>query len=334
MFRTWQRPDVTEKVLQWSQRKTSHFLAMISSPQKASTTYHKHIAPKMSSSDNSPDAVSSSTVASSSSSSNVMNNMRCRRKIAFHPTLGYAIPAPQPPKVARRNARERNRVKQVNQGFEMLRSHIPSAAKQKKMSKVETLRHAVEYIQNLQHMIMDQEDRTKSGSPPSSSHPPPPPLTLMSPATSSATPTTQHYVSTPSNYHQNSPQGFQYPSPLTPRTPNTPSSAQEFSAHFGHAHMPVTSGNESGYETSSYYSHSSSMMSPQGMISQLSQPSQFHPRPSSTSSSSSPPMTAATSAPQEAFQESYSSMDFYGNQSEEDELLDVIAKWQDQDDWS
>ncbi len=57
---------------------------------------------------------------------------------AFHPTLGYAIPPPQPAKVARRNARERNRVKQVNCGFEVLKSHIPSAAKHKKMSKVGT----------------------------------------------------------------------------------------------------------------------------------------------------------------------------------------------------
>ena len=38
-----------------------------------------------------------------------------RRKIAFmHPTLGYPIAAPLPAKVARRNARERNRVKQVS----------------------------------------------------------------------------------------------------------------------------------------------------------------------------------------------------------------------------
>ena len=37
-----------------------------------------------------------------------------RRKIAFmHPTLGYPIAAPMPAKVQRRNARERNRVKQV-----------------------------------------------------------------------------------------------------------------------------------------------------------------------------------------------------------------------------
>merc|ERR1712018_204774 len=90
-----------------------------------------------------------------SSSTNSQRN--CRRKIAFHPTMGYAIPAPLPQKVARRNARERNRVKQVNCGFEMLRAHIPSAAKQKKMSKVDTLRHAVEYIQSLNRMLNEKQ---------------------------------------------------------------------------------------------------------------------------------------------------------------------------------
>lgn len=99
----------------------------------------KTIAPKVEKSE-----VSSST-----------NNRNCRRKIAFHP-MGYAVTPVLPQKVARRNARERNRVKQVNCGFEMLRAHIPSAAKQKKMSKVDTLKHAVEYIQSLQCMLSDK----------------------------------------------------------------------------------------------------------------------------------------------------------------------------------
>ena len=44
-----------------------------------------------------------------------------RRKIAFmHPTLGYPIAAPLPAKVARRNARERNRVKQVSIRFKFV----------------------------------------------------------------------------------------------------------------------------------------------------------------------------------------------------------------------
>ena len=41
-----------------------------------------------------------------------------------------------PNAVQRRNARERNRVKLVNDGFTLLRQHIPHVAKQKKLSKV------------------------------------------------------------------------------------------------------------------------------------------------------------------------------------------------------
>ncbi|XP_066253960.1 achaete-scute homolog 1a-like [Euwallacea similis] len=96
------------------------------------------------------------------------NDMRCKRKIQFMPY--GAPPVQQPASVARRNARERNRVKQVNNGFATLRSHIPQSVCQtlspqptggrgasKKLSKVETLRLAVEYIRSLQQMIDDHE---------------------------------------------------------------------------------------------------------------------------------------------------------------------------------
>ena len=138
-----------------------------------------------------------SEVTSSSSST-----MRRSRKMAFHPTLGYAIPPPQPAKVARRNARERNRVKQVNCGFEVLRRHIPSAAAAKKMSKVETLRHAVEYIQSMQRMLGSLDGLNK-------------------------------------DTHESKDEEvkvFTFPSPI--------------------ANQPKTYQNESGYETSSYYSSS------------------------------------------------------------------------------
>lgn len=78
--------------------------------------------------------------------------------------------------VARRNARERNRVKQVNNGFSMLRDHIPpeiadtfeqaGRGNSKKLSKVETLRMAVEYIRNLEQMLsLDTSNDSGSSSP-------------------------------------------------------------------------------------------------------------------------------------------------------------------------
>ncbi|KAJ1131888.1 hypothetical protein NDU88_010219 [Pleurodeles waltl] len=54
----------------------------------------------------------------------------------------------------RRNERERNRVKLVNLGFAHLRRHVPQAqGASRKMSKVETLRSAVDYIRELQGLL-------------------------------------------------------------------------------------------------------------------------------------------------------------------------------------
>lgn len=101
--------------------------------------------------------------------------LRCKRKINFPPYNGNPH---QPASVARRNARERNRVKQVNNGFATLRQHIPSSvaaalsspntnttsrSANKKLSKVETLRMAVEYIRSLQRMIEDYEAKVPNG---------------------------------------------------------------------------------------------------------------------------------------------------------------------------
>ena len=62
----------------------------------------KPLAPKLAKKSSVSEAVSSTT-------SNAASSGRGGRKKAFHPTLGYAIPPPLPAKVARRNARERNR---------------------------------------------------------------------------------------------------------------------------------------------------------------------------------------------------------------------------------
>ncbi|XP_050330373.1 achaete-scute complex protein T3 [Bactrocera neohumeralis] len=76
----------------------------------------------------------------------------------------------QLPSVARRNARERNRVKQVNNGFANLRQHLPQTVintlshggrgASKKLSKVDTLRIAVEYIRGLQDMLEESQPST------------------------------------------------------------------------------------------------------------------------------------------------------------------------------
>lgn len=83
---------------------------------------------------------------------------------------------PAPIAVARRNARERNRVKQVNNGFANLRQHIPNSIAaafesasgrggNKKLSKVETLRMAVEYIRSLEEMLASSEGNSNTETP-------------------------------------------------------------------------------------------------------------------------------------------------------------------------
>lgn len=70
--------------------------------------------------------------------------------------------------IARRNARERNRVKQVNDSFNALRKRLPpsvisalSAGARRgsgtKISKVDTLRMVVEYIRYLQNLIEESD---------------------------------------------------------------------------------------------------------------------------------------------------------------------------------
>ncbi|KAG5682567.1 hypothetical protein PVAND_011912 [Polypedilum vanderplanki] len=87
---------------------------------------------------------------------------------------GMQYPVTQTASVARRNARERNRVKQVNNGFSNLRQHIPQSVvtsltkggrgASKKLSKVDTLRLAVEYIRGLKDLLEDSENSSASSS--------------------------------------------------------------------------------------------------------------------------------------------------------------------------
>nr|XP_056707933.1 achaete-scute homolog 2 [Euleptes europaea] len=87
--------------------------------------------------------------------------LRCKRRLAF-PGLAGGGGGGGAAAVARRNERERNRVKLVNLGFQALRQHVPNGAAAKKMSKVETLRSAVEYIRALQRLL-DQHDAGPDG---------------------------------------------------------------------------------------------------------------------------------------------------------------------------
>lgn len=64
-----------------------------------------------------------------------------------------SVKTKEPEVVARRNARERKRVKLVNDGFLRLRKHVPTDPKNKKLSKVKTLRSAIDYIRHLQQLL-------------------------------------------------------------------------------------------------------------------------------------------------------------------------------------
>ncbi len=88
------------------------------------------------------------------------NYLRCRRKVDLT-RLGFKS---HPTAVARRNERERNRVKHINSTFSSLRQHLPSASKNKKMSKVETLRSAIKYIKHLSQILnaQDEEEEQKA----------------------------------------------------------------------------------------------------------------------------------------------------------------------------
>lgn len=82
--------------------------------------------------------------------------LRCKRRVNFGDNSSFAMPPPVT--VARRNERERNRVKMVNMGFATLRQHVPAGVKNKKMSKVDTLRAAVSYIKELQSVLNSKSE--------------------------------------------------------------------------------------------------------------------------------------------------------------------------------
>ncbi|KAH8289595.1 hypothetical protein KR054_007598 [Drosophila jambulina] len=122
--------------------------------QQQILTQHQLIAPKM--------PLGNSQLQNIQHQSQSQLGPMLQKKKYNYNTMPYGE---QLPSVARRNARERNRVKQVNNGFVNLRQHLPQSVinslssggrgASKKLSKVDTLRIAVEYIRGLQDMLDD-----------------------------------------------------------------------------------------------------------------------------------------------------------------------------------
>lgn len=96
----------------------------------------------------------------------------------FSPFCQIPIPNPyasyecgfEPAFIRKRNERERERVRGVNDGYMRLRNHLPLIEnKEKRISKVETLRAAIKYIKHLQ-TLLSQLDKTEDSKSKSGSH--------------------------------------------------------------------------------------------------------------------------------------------------------------------
>ena len=107
---------------------------------------------------NSLNSNTNSLVSQNGNNNNGMTTSRGRKR-----TAQSRLPAKlkEPAAVARRNARERRRVKMVNDGFLRLRRHVPTEPKNKKLSKVKTLRLAIEYIDHLQQLLQTDTSSSK-----------------------------------------------------------------------------------------------------------------------------------------------------------------------------
>ncbi|XP_041612516.1 achaete-scute homolog 4 [Vulpes lagopus] len=83
------------------------------------------------------------------------------------PGLALPLPLPlacalEPAFLRRRNERERQRVRGVNEGYARLRDHLPRELAQRRLSKVETLRAAIRYIRHLQELL-ERQARAQEG---------------------------------------------------------------------------------------------------------------------------------------------------------------------------
>ncbi len=108
-------------------------------------------------------AVNSSQRSLVMATTNSSSTARGRKRTA---TSRLPAKLKEPAAVARRNARERQRVKMVNDGFLRLRKHVPTDPKNKKLSKVKTLRLAIDYIKHLQQLLVESSVKQNHATPP------------------------------------------------------------------------------------------------------------------------------------------------------------------------
>ena len=115
-------------------------------------------------------------------------------------------------------------MKNVNQSYEHLRLHVPSASQAKKMSKVEILKHSIRYIHKLRAMVeanSECEDHQQQGLVPTqgSSLPPCP-----------SSPCTPGSTSGESGYSSPQPQAFLFPSSISTSSNSSNSNSDTFQA--------------------------------------------------------------------------------------------------------
>ncbi|KAM4523958.1 achaete-scute homolog 4-like isoform 1-T2 [Fundulus diaphanus] len=79
----------------------------------------------------------------------------CRRLpcFPFPAPFGVCEYSFEPAFIQKRNERERHRVRCVNEGYARLREHLPQEFEDRRLSKVETLRAAIDYIKHLQGLL-------------------------------------------------------------------------------------------------------------------------------------------------------------------------------------
>ncbi|XP_037807597.1 achaete-scute complex protein T5 [Lucilia sericata] len=225
------------------------------------------------------------------------------------------------PAVVRRNARERCRVKQVNDGFSTLRKHIPTAiiaeisngrrgigpGADKKLSKVDTLRMAAEYIRRLKNLI-DEVDSSSDASSVSSYGT----ATTSSPVSSYASSTSS---SPPPSLYLNHTTGYYQQPQAQTSLPYCPplSYAGSFQQH-----NLISPANSSTSQESYQFHHS---------------PNHYQSSAPSTFALNTPNTTPIKMEPTSS---SFSFDDYHHNNTssasstDDEELLDYISLWQDQ----